>query len=59
MSKKKKPCPFCGGTNLYIWEGALNLLPFYVLCLDCRGEGGKSDDFDEAIDKWNKRAKVD
>ena len=54
------PCPFCGGTNLYIEGGVFNAngdKGYYVGCKDinCTAEGpwdlGKSG----AVEKWNDR----
>lgn len=46
MSKKLKPCPFCGSKNLYIgnFDGPLeDGMTVYIRCLDCgatiEGEG--------------------
>jgi len=51
-----KPCPFCGGTGLYIdyveLDGALHR---FVMCKDCGCEGPHSADLPpESL--WNKRA---
>lgn len=52
---KLKPCPFCGGMNLYCAEER-----FYAVgCLDCGGKiVGAYRTGKEAAEAWNTRAKV-
>lgn len=52
---KLKPCPFCGGTNLYYAAGRFNA----VECGDCGGKVvGAYRTEKEAAEAWNTRAKV-
>lgn len=69
MSKKLKPCPFCGSKNLYIgnFDGPLeDGMTVYIRCLDCgatiEGEGVNEDEdtrykwgLDDAMRLWNRR----
>lgn len=49
---KLKPCPFCGGMNLYYETGRL----FGVECADCGGKiVGAYRTEEEAADAWNTR----
>jgi len=35
-----KPCPFCGGTSLYMDEiGIDNAIEYFICCRDCYCEG--------------------
>ena len=52
---KLKPCPFCGGMNLYYAEGRF----YAVECADCGGKVvGAYRTKEEAAEAWNTRAKV-
>lgn len=47
-----KPCPFCGGTELYPHdqEGIA-----WIECCDCNAEGPTTEFIREAIEAWNTR----
>lgn len=53
-----KPCPFCGGTNLYVdgYEHGAGLR-WRVLCLDCMAtvDPGTIQQKYRAIEAWNRR----
>lgn len=58
-----KPCPFCGGTHLYVEHGDYDAT--FVKCNDCYCEGPSvieawlDDDYDcepQAWAEWNKRS---
>lgn len=52
---KLKPCPFCGGTNLYYAEGRF----YAVECGDCGGKVvGAFRTEEDAAEAWNTRAKL-
>lgn len=49
---KLKPCPFCGGRNLYYAEGRF----YAVECVDCGGKVvGTYRTEEEAAEAWNTR----
>lgn len=55
-----KPCPFCGGNDLYIgnrFDGAL--LKAFVECAGCGATGSEVDLLlgceEDAAEKWNRR----
>lgn len=57
-----KSCPFCGGTALELDD---DLLPsvglcynHWVCCIPCEIEGPRGATREEAIEKWNTRAKT-
>lgn len=51
-----KPCPFCGGTNLYYAAGRF----YAVECADCGGKVvGTFKTTEEAADAWNTRSQAD
>lgn len=51
-----KPCPFCGGTNLYYAAGRFCA----VECADCGGKVvGTFKTTEEAADAWNTRSQAD
>lgn len=53
---KLKPCPFCGGTNLYYAAGRF----YAVECADCGGKVvGTFKTTEEAADAWNTRSQAD
>lgn len=57
-----KRCPFCGsGAYISSWDDeslwSHNEVKWYqVICSDCDAEAGSSENKDEAIEAWNKRA---
>lgn len=50
---RRKPCPFCGGTNLADGE-MLDGGPV-VVCLTCYAAGPEGDSKRDAARKWNRR----
>lgn len=52
MSEELKPCPFCGGKNIHIW----NTNTPYVQCYDCLASTACGNTNEEAIKIWNRRA---
>ena len=52
-----KPCPFCGGTDLYIYiDGEEFLRDFEVYCAECGGQVSYFGTEADAIAAWNRRA---
>lgn len=52
MNNELKPCPFCGGMNLYYAEGMF----YAVECADCGGKVvGAYRTEEEAVKAWNRR----
>lgn len=60
MTKKLKPCPFCGETNhrplFYQPEDRDGLDPRWFRCVKCNACGPEAATDEFAIDAWNKRA---
>lgn len=52
MSEELKPCPFCGGKNMRIW----NTSTPRVSCDDCLANTAYGETKEEAIEQWNRRA---
>ncbi len=52
MSEYLKPCPFCGGKNMRIW----NTSTPWVSCDDCLANTAYGETKEEAIEQWNRRA---
>lgn len=52
MSEELKPCPFCGGKNMRIW----NTSTPWVSCDDCLANTAYGETKEEAIEQWNRRA---
>lgn len=52
MSEELKPCPFCGGKNMRIW----NTSRPWVSCDDCLANTAYGETKEEAIEQWNRRA---
>lgn len=66
MSKKIKPCPFCGSDKIMFsvegyfkpWENAGMQLWYRCRCYSCGAEGiddGSGTDMNKAIKSWNTR----
>lgn len=53
--EKLKPCPFCGGKNIRVW----NTSTPWVSCDDCLASTSCVPTEKEAIERWNRRAKVE
>ena len=54
-----KPCPFCGGTDLEVYEYAeipeeIRSIVYYVACTDANCTRMRSD-VEQAVLAWNKR----
>ena len=58
MNEKLKPCPFCGNTDVLLFEGAGRGGARIVIC-DCGASGALSYSKKEAIDAWNRRSSKD
>lgn len=56
MTTELKPCPFCGGTKVYLMESQQGVCDGYVVCDGCRAEGPCGVTDDEARRLWNERA---
>lgn len=60
MMIKIKPCPFCGGMNVYPAYANQPATHFYCKCIDCGAKGPKiernavADEYSEAAEKWNR-----
>lgn len=54
MKGQIKPCPFCGGTDLYIDGGAF-LQDFEVRCMKCGGRVCYFNTRVDALAAWNRR----
>lgn len=52
MNEELKPCPFCGGKNIHIWD----ISTPYVSCDDCFTNTACGETKEEAIKNWNGRA---
>ena len=52
MNEELKPCPFCGGKNMRIW----NTSTPWVSCDDCLANTAYGTTKEEAIKIWNRRA---
>lgn len=59
-----KPCPFCGGNANLIKNKDFDMrfycvIPYYfVMCSQCRAQSNKLETDKEAIEAWNKRARL-
>lgn len=51
MNEELKPCPFCGGKNVRIWD----ISTPYVQCYDCLASTACGNTQEEAIKYWNRR----
>ena len=49
-----KPCPFCGSIDVEEKQYGDN--EFWVSCADCGARISEYEDYDEAIEAWNRRA---
>lgn len=60
---KLKPCPFCGGDNVGIWENKpiTKIIPttYEARCYDCHFGLSPSKTKEEAIVAWNTRKPVE
>lgn len=54
MSEELKPCPFCGGTRIFISEDPLTLHE-YAYCDECKASGPEMEDEYTATKAWNRR----
>lgn len=63
ITEATKPCPFCGGTNIYPWRGPFHRGAFAV-CVDCEAQGPEARvtalddhrlDTSDALREWNTR----
>lgn len=52
MSEELKPCPFCGGKNMRIWNTSRS----WVSCDDCLANTAYGTTKEESIKIWNRRA---
>ena len=52
-----KPCPFCGGTNIYCEDAGHKTDVWFVQCDDCGATFPHFDSKAEAIKAWNTRTK--
>lgn len=62
MEDRLKPCPFCGGDNVGIWENrapASKDFRYSANCYDCHISLGFEKTKEEAIEKWNTRKPMD
>lgn len=52
-----KPCPFCGGVNVFIAELRTNFFEsrYAAVCEDCQSLGGNCKTEEKAIEAWNRR----
>ena len=53
MNEKLKPCPFCGSIDVEEKQYGDN--EFWVSCADCGARIPEYEDYDEAIEAWNRR----
>jgi len=51
-----KPCPFCGGTNVYVADAGFNHFAVRCKTIGCGGQGRRNYDKENAIQGWNRRA---
>lgn len=54
MTDKLKPCPFCGGKNIYMFTDIMSR--WWVFCKDCDVQAGRHETKEQAVDAWNRRA---
>lgn len=51
-----KPCPFCGGKEIYCQlTAAPNAELYRATCKNCSSQGPAREHVNDAIDAWNKR----
>ena len=53
--EKLKPCPFCGGKNIRVW----NTRTHWVSCDDCLVSTSCVPTEKEAVERWNRRVNDD
>jgi Lar family restriction alleviation protein len=51
--QRLRPCPFCGGSNLWINS---DLDPKFVACRTCRAFGPTAATVTQAVEQWDDRA---
>lgn len=58
-NNKLKPCPFCGGNNIVIYDKSFNSGPYYdIFCRDCEASvrfADESETEEGAVNMWNTR----
>lgn len=52
-NEELKPCPFCGGKDIRIWDTSTP----WVQCWDCLASTACGNTLEEAIKYWNRRAR--
>ena len=50
---KRKPCPFCGSTNI---DRLAAGMVYWLYCRDCKGAGPSAIGKADAVEAWNQRA---
>ena len=55
MSKRLKPCPFCGSPSVTIQARHPSILPYFAECSTCDARGARREDREAAIAAWNTR----
>ncbi len=60
MSKKLKPCPFCGGTDLHLVNSS-GFGADVIICYECLAVFTQQEITceDDLIEAWNRRATVE
>lgn len=55
MSEEKdlKPCPFCGGLEIY--DTSRETYSFWLFCKDCGAYGPVGKNYENAVKLWNDR----
>lgn len=54
MTKNLKPCPFCGGKDLYVDAGEYRT-EYEIRCVKCGGRVSYFDTYQQAANAWNRR----
>ena len=55
MTKKLKPCPFCGGKAEILTTDSYSGFDYCVMCISCIGNVDWCNTKEEAIEAWNRR----